>query len=885
MKINYKIGVVENSHEFDGSWNFQYVQWNDKKQEWAREDGSINGTWDEENPQKDSYPEGTIFLDADYDDLYASTSIENIVINTKGPTIIEDKTRPTSFKDFFEVNLIIESDSLIDVRNLSIKSGDTVIFSINRFFGIENNGYAEDIEVFKNNNTYELSFNLKQISSQNTEAFLEMLNENNLTFRIFDVNGNGVEYTTDHNWKFVDWDDALERLQIDFIEVSPKDMILNDHIEGQVLVSVYNPNRNLVEAGIIPTVKLNDESIGEIDWTTWDTSNYDTEGVVKFEIINIQKNGKIIVDAWIDIDNEEYHQMVYTATFAEAQLGPWIYEDAEGRKIKLMSYPSKYLADEKYTQFVKWTEIFLNTMYKSLSNGKNIGILEKVARIGHFNDIDKVEAPLLEHYSKEFAIEINPAFDEMQKFLIQKRVSVNNDDETCKAQKYLYEDLTDDELRDFLRFVYREIPEYNQYKGSYKGIKMALNMLGLCVKLVELWSKTNDGSVKDMVRSDELNDYPIREDSFEGAAAIAGYFLTSRFDVDVEETQITFEEFNEYSYNIVRLILQVKPVTRLLNKLSYIMYFYTNLNLSFWWLPFINTQDYHHFKYTWNLLDPYALKKTEWNLFNNKLQNINRLYIPYVAEDAEVTFKTNADHEWHDVSESGETTTFTTTGDIITRKAAKNTYYNLRNLAYKSKLNNNDYIYFKINCEVETKVVKYKMEPIKQKVVCQHCGGTGKSYSITNPTPTETKTGICMTCAGGRYQIIENGQRKVVDESQSTTTTEKIFDNVEFTLPLKDWSELTNSNNIITIENDQNGFWIVFNGTNNGILANKIDQPLIEAGLDKYVLYEKSEDEMTYTYKKILDFSISMNFDLVLGLNVETTHLDGTCPDKIATIF
>ena len=72
---------------------------------------------------------------------------------------------------------------------------------------------------------------------------------------------------------------------------------------------------------------------------------------------------------------------------------------------------------------------------------------------------------------------------------------------------YKYEDLTGKELDNFIRYVYHEIPEYNQYKGSYKGVKMALNMLGLCCKLVELWSKVDDKQKDDLRRADEISDF------------------------------------------------------------------------------------------------------------------------------------------------------------------------------------------------------------------------------------------------------------------------------------------------------------------------------------------------------------------------------------------
>lgn len=388
--------------------------------------------------------------------------------------------------------------------------------------------------------------------------------------------------------------------------------------------------------------------------------------MVSFKIANITEPGNVIVDAWLSIDNAQQKEIVYDKTWAEGTCGPWIFIDPEGRKIKMMPYVPKYMKDTQFNEFVRFTELFLNSMYKSMSNNKNIGILEKVARIGDFNFIDKIEKPLIKHYREEFAIEIEPNLDEIQKFLMQKRIARSDSEGVIVAENFAYNEFDDNDLYDFMKYIYREIPEYNQYKGSYKGIKMALNVLGMCVKIVELWARTNDAQIDDMMRADDLNDYPLKFNKSD-KAIIAKYYLTSRFDVDMEETDISFKDFNDLADNIVRLIFQVKPVTRLLRKLSYIYYMWIDIHFSYLWYPEYNVQELTHYKYKWDLSDYDSFKKHRYSTISGKLgtfdvsdniQYINQLYIPFKAKEGLCSWISRADHA---ASETTESTTSTTT--------------------------------------------------------------------------------------------------------------------------------------------------------------------------------------------------------------------------------
>ena len=62
-------------------------------------------------------------------------------------------------------------------------------------------------------------------------------------------------------------------------------------------------------------------------------------------------------------------------------------------------------------------EDFLNTCQDSLSTGNRIGQLEKIARVGNFNNIDLIENPLLDYYKEQFSFEITPNLMEYLTYL------------------------------------------------------------------------------------------------------------------------------------------------------------------------------------------------------------------------------------------------------------------------------------------------------------------------------------------------------------------------------------------------------------------------------------------------------------------------------------
>lgn len=869
MQIKYKVGIIKKSRYLDGTWNFQYVT-----QNMDGKDQTVYGGVEDQD--KSHYPEGTIFLDSSLDDIYGYTTLQNVIINSEGPSITEDKTTrqvlnvggkeyPTPIK----VKLIFKSKSPLDIMELEATVGSEYeLIKIHRKNNeVKIHQLVSNINLDKNVDVYTLSFDLNPYAGESSmgSTFIQALNDNEITIKVFDINANGVEYTTyGEPWKYIDTEEEifdLEKLVIRFSNIIPEDMILAPNIEGECTVTVFNPNSYLWS--VRPTIQLNEESIGEIDGEI-DFTDYAEHGIAKFKVKRIVEYGNVIVDAWIDLQNPKIHDIVYNATYAQGILGPWLVEDERNRKIKMLDYPPAYMHDREYWQFVKFTEKFLNTMYMSMSKKASIGILEKVARIADFNYINDVEAKLLNHYKEHFGIELDPNVDDLRHFLLQKKIALKNEEGEIVGNADAYEDLTGKELDNFIRYVYHEIPEYNQYKGSYKGVKMALNMLGLCCKLVELWSKVDDKQKDDLRRADEISDFFMKKIDENGnevprtaKAAVAKLFLTSRFDVDIEEPSITFREFNDLADNICRLIFQCKPVTRLLRKLSYIYYMWTGLKFSYLWFPFYNTQQIHHFKYIFPLASDYVKTKHKFisTLPDDYDANIpsqgmfiefDKLFINHVANEAYVTYLQNeAEKNWKEGK-------FYNT-DLITRTAVKNAYCNLRNIAYCAKLSTMQKLKFRID----------------------YCYACIKDIEEDENSETQNKW---------EYHYTKDSYVENVDSTNYVIAPKE--DPLKYNFPLYNWVEgphgdPTNTQTM-TIDEAKNGFYLSFNKSLNGLFNNKPIMPeFFINGVNHEFKRQHGSGELIENYRYILlNMDLEIDFDIALGTNFIAQHHDTALDTK-----
>lgn len=687
LEHNYTVGIITKSHLFDSvadqdlesNWYFKYTTTN------------ANGTDATEYPDqqlqnKGAYPSETIFFDVDSDMFTLTAEVKNVYIDREPIIVTNEDVHYTAVMEDHKCSIKFKSMTPIDIKNIDISCGQTTLFRVMRK---ENNfittDYIYDISIDKDTNIYTLTFYLDKNWVKKNEDYI---NENQIAVTIWNLAGNYYEYTTNGVWLTIDSEkdvNDLTKLKIKFIDPIPENRIVFINSPGQVTVEITNPNPDFYE--LMPKYTLTPDSVGSIDpkSISFDKDN----GVLKFNVINITDTGYVIVEAWLEASNYALTGTLKNSTYAEGMDGEWI-GSTEGRLIKFGQNVPKYLKSDNYAAFAQMTQDFMNTMYTSLSNGKHIGILEKVARINNFNNVETIENPIVDEFKSNYNITIDPNLEVYKKFLESKKSSEtvqrtktvvkNIDDETTNVSPMadggdydpdaeadtivttetvteilhntIFSDITGEELLEFVKDLYKNIPYYNQIAGTYRGIKFILNQLGLCVKLVEIWSsreiQTNFVHEERLVREDEIN--AIRTYIPDNTlAAIGRYYLTSRFDIDVMESGLTFTEFNEMAFNIVKLILSIKPIHRVLRKLVYIFVANTDIHFKYFLLDQQNTkygykndsgkrvQQVKYYNYTWNLLDSYPASKhyTYGNEQANKLV-VNKLFVPFTAVEAEL---------------------------------------------------------------------------------------------------------------------------------------------------------------------------------------------------------------------------------------------------------
>ena len=219
------------------------------------------------------------------------------------------------------------------------------------------------------------------------------------------------------------------------------------------------------------------------------------------------------------------------------------------------------------------------------------------------------------------------------------------------------------EAYELIRTIYKFIPTYNQIKGTYLGIQFVLNTMGLCTKITELWRNrigvdnfATDGT---LYREDELG--AVRrfvQDIGKYKAAVNDYYLTSRFDVDlIANKGISFYEFNGMAKTIIEVINDMRPVTRCLRRLFFIILVNTDIHYNYYLdaegdeykeseeapghsvigrviTPESRSDDNTYglqirtYNYLWNVTASPWNKKIE---YDNKLYMLKRLYLPWNA--------------------------------------------------------------------------------------------------------------------------------------------------------------------------------------------------------------------------------------------------------------
>ena len=247
------------------------------------------------------------------------------------------------------------------------------------------------------------------------------------------------------------------------------------------------------------------------------------------------------------------------------------------------------------------------------------------------------------------------------------------------------------EAYSLIKYLYKTMPEYNKLKGTYTGIQLVLNLMGLCASITEIWSERTTNAIENFATDDGLHraDYlrcvKYRIDEW-GKAEMKNYFLTSRFDLDIyQNNSMTFNEFANMSKTVILVMLQMAPVTRALHKLYYILKISNDLHIDYVFDSSVKHFELNEiickmftYRYRWNITDNYFAYKSELDLANN---NIYKIFLPWSTIKATLVNIKEIDY-------TGGESLYPSDNPVREVETMKNSYFNLFNLDKKFNLSN-----------------------------------------------------------------------------------------------------------------------------------------------------------------------------------------------------
>lgn len=536
--------------------------------------------WDEQNPEN-----LTRYLSpfGGKDIITLTNTVETVIIDTVPPEFVTDagteyiliKTPDDKGDVYRHVELVFRDKAGLDFKYFTLCIDGNILYDYDRKAEEKKDptpGWdlikKKSLKVYSDGyNTYKIAFDLQY--DENKE---DILQEKGLTLVVWDKSANFKKYNfgtgddsvsvNDKKWIFIDSKRALdefEPLQITFSSVEPADMIIKDEKPGEAWCTIYNPNQDLWALGMNSIVsQLTKESLGWIDTTTLtdvfkdleynpdgSPTHYEDHGCIKFKIINVDKAGDMEVEAWVRTGVERFDGILKTITYAKAGL-KWMCMDPDGRLYNLKPYVPKYMRGTDYANFIEFFELYLNTVYTNMTRGTNISVLEKIAEIADFLDIDKIEDYLVRDYARHRGAE----FDIDLVTMLNMNLGFFNPES--------FGSRTESDVLDIVKYALKNLPMYNQLKGTEKGMILALRMFSFVCKLIPLWVRM----------SPQVEEYPnfYEEDRL---YSFTGYFLTSRFNMEFDATNCDFKEFNDNLDSLVKFIKSIKPITKILNLIKY----------------------------------------------------------------------------------------------------------------------------------------------------------------------------------------------------------------------------------------------------------------------------------------------------------------------------
>ena len=259
-------------------------------------------------------------------------------------------------------------------------------------------------------------------------------------FKFFDVAGNVTYWVMPYIEIVVMTLEELhnvKKLLLEFIDTRPADLQLGTDLIGRTTIKVTNPNSKLSDCDII--IELDKASLGELYPNTRKETFVTAQGkriakIATEDVGNIDDSGWVIAHAMLDIadfvdDLDFARVMVRNLTRVDGSLGEWIKECIDNiRKITLDPFVPQYLKETTdknaaYYKFVKFTERYLNTMFKAYDKNCYISVLEAISRIGNFNDYTTIYGNLLDKYDNDHGDMLHITTDELAMLIdIEKQV-------------------------------------------------------------------------------------------------------------------------------------------------------------------------------------------------------------------------------------------------------------------------------------------------------------------------------------------------------------------------------------------------------------------------------------------------------------------------------
>ena len=249
-------------------------------------------------------------------------------------------------------------------------------------------------------------------------------------FKFFDVAGNVTYWVMPHiEIVVVTLEDLynIKKLLLEFINTHPEDLQLGMDLIGRTTIKVTNPNSKFSDSDIL--IELDEASLGELYKNTRKEKYITIDGkhiakIATEDVGNIDDSGWVIAHAMIDIPDfidelNDLRIMVRNLSRADGSLGEWIKECSDNlRKITLDPFVPQYLKEttnknSAYYKFVKFTERYLNTMFKAYDKNCYISVLEAIARIGNFNDYTTIYKNLLDKYDDDHGDMLHITADEL----------------------------------------------------------------------------------------------------------------------------------------------------------------------------------------------------------------------------------------------------------------------------------------------------------------------------------------------------------------------------------------------------------------------------------------------------------------------------------------